>query len=727
MAQVLIVSNRLPMSVKKVAGKLEFKPSIGGLATGLSSYVKGRKSIWVGWPGIASEELNAQEKQTITSHLAKHNCYPIFLTKHQVEDYYNGYSNSILWPVFHNMTLGKSTDADQERWWKAYRAVNSIFLDTILSLAQQGSTIWVHDYQLLLLPEMLRAKHVDGHIGFFLHIPFPDFKTFSKIAQTKQLLKGMLGADLVGFHTTSYSENFIEACQESNLGIAGSKQIILETRTIHVTNFPIGIDYEKYAQASKLKSVKLAVKRYRKKYGHRKMIVAVDRLEPSKGLTERLKAFRDFLEANPRFRNKVTMVMVAAPSRMDLPVYQQLKVRLEKLSQEINKKYGTSHWQPVDFINDSLPFEEVNALYQLADIAFIAPLRDGMNLVAKEFVASKHKNGILILSQTAGASEELREALLVDPKKPSTVVAALSQAMSMPKRELRSRLKSMQQQTSTNTIHTWASGFVKTLQQPVVGVHTRTHALKDAHLKRLLADYHSTQKHLILLDYDGTLIPFMENFKVTKPPKKIMNIMRSLAANPANEIVIISGRQAADLEEWFGKLDIHLVAEHGAVIKKAGAKNWKNIENVNTEWKKMILPILEKYTTKTPHAMIEIKPHSLVWHYRGSPSYAAQKNAVIIKRVLKPLLKKYAIQIYQGNKILEIKDPQINKGNAVHHWLSPSHDFILAIGDDYTDEDLFESLSNTAYTIKVGSGRTKAAYRLKSVNEVTAFLEKLNK
>jgi trehalose 6-phosphate synthase/phosphatase len=170
-----------------------------------------------------------------------------------------------------------------------------------------------------------------------------------------------------------------------------------------------------------------------------------------------------------------------------------------------------------------------------------------------------------------------------------------------------------------------------------------------------------------------------------------------------------------------------LVAEHGAVIKKAGAKKWKNIENIDTEWKKMILPVLEKYTSATPHAMIEIKPHSLVWHYRGAPSYAAQKNAVIIKRVLKPLLKKYAIQIYQGNKILEIKDPQINKGNAVHHWLSPSHDFILAIGDDYTDEDLFETLSNTAYTIKVGNGRTKAAYRVKSVDEVTALLEKLNK
>lgn len=725
MAQVLIVSNRLPMSVKKVDGELEFYPSIGGLATGLSSYVKDRKSMWVGWPGIANEELNEQDKQIITSQLAKHNCYPVFLSKRQVDEFYNGYSNSVLWPVFHNLPLKQSPE--YEVWWKAYRAVNNLFLDNVLSLTQSDSTIWVHDYQLLLLPELLRSEHAGGHIGFFMHIPFPDFKTFSKISNMKQLLKGMLGADLIGFHTTSYSENFIQSCQETGLGLAGQKQVILQARSVHVTNFPIGIDYEKYAQAGKLKAVKQAVKRYRRKYGRRKIIVAVDRLEPSKGLTERLKAYRDFLDANRQFLGKIIMVMVAAPSRMDIPAYRQLKTRLDKLSEEINKTYGTEHWQPVDFINESLPFEEVSALYQLADIAFIAPLRDGMNLVAKEYVASKRKKGILILSQTAGASEELRDALLVDPKKPTTVIEALQQAMNMPRRELRGRLKNMQQQIAGNTIHTWAGSFVKTLQQPIPGTRPRTRPLKGKVLENMIKDYRTSRERLILLDYDGTLIPFMEDFKATRPPKKIISLMQQLIANPANEVVIVSGRQAADLDAWFGELKLHLVGEHGAVVKKAGAKKWRTIENVDTEWKKMILPILEKYTALTPHAKIEIKPHSLVWHYRAAPSYASQKNGVIIKKVLKPLLKKYGVQIFQGNKILEIKDPKVNKGHAVQRWLTPEHDLILAIGDDYTDEDLFESLVDSAYTIKVGTGRTYAAYRLKTVDDVTALLKQLNK
>lgn len=725
MARVLIVSNRLPMSVKKVDGKLEFYPSIGGVATGLASYVKDRKNIWVGWPGITSEEVSEEEKQIITNRLAKLHCHPVFLTKRQVDDYYNGYSNSILWPAFHNLQVKSSPDEDQ--WWKAYRSVNKLFAETVMSLVHSDTSVWVHDYLLLLLPEILRTEHASPHLGFFLHIPFPEFKTIQNINQIKPLLQGMLGADLIGFHTVSYSENFIQACQEAGVGIAGQKQVILPARNVQVTNFPIGIDYEKYAQSGKLRAVKQTVKKYRKKYGRRKIILAVDRLEPSKGLAERLKAYRDFLEMNPRFRNKVIMVMVAAPSRMDLKPYQQLKIKLEKLSHEINETYGTESWQPVDFINVSLPFEAVSALYQLADIAFIAPLRDGMNLVAKEYVASKHKNGILILSQTAGAAEELRDALIVDPKQPTSVTEALQQAMIMPRRELRHRLKNMQQQIAGNTIHTWAGSFVKALQKPIPGTRPRTRSLKGKQLKNVLKTIRQAENRLILLDYDGTLIPYVNDYTATQPPKKVIQLIQHLIDNPKNEVILVSGRQAHDLDRWFGDLKMHLVGEHGAVIKKAGAKKWNSYEYVNTEWKKAILPTLEKYTSLTPRAMIEIKPHSIVWHYRMSPSYYAQKNAVIIKRVLRQNLKKYGVQIFQGNKILEIKDPRINKGAAIQRWLSAKHDIVLAIGDDYTDEDLFQSLADSAYTIKVGSGRTYAAYRLKTVTEVTNFLQLLHK
>ncbi len=725
MSQVLIVSNRLPISVKKVAGKLEFYPSLGGLATGLSSYVKGSRNIWVGWPGIASNELNERDRIAITRELAKHNCHPVFLSQHQIDDYYNGYSNALLWPIFHSMPI-KELD-NQAHWLKAYRAVNKHFAEVVLSIARTDSSIWVHDYQLLLLPELLRAEHVEGSIGFFLHIPFPPYARFKRVEYAENLLIGMLGADLIGFHTTDYSNQFLKTCRRLGIGTIGDDQLILANRSVQVAKFPIGVDYKKYAQSNKLKAVKQAVKRYKRRYGNHRLIVAVDRLEPSKGLVERLRAYRDFLETNPEFRKKVIMAMVAAPSRMDLDSYQKLSEKLKKLSAEINTRYGTARWQPVDFINVALPFEEVTALYQLADVAFIAPLRDGMNLVAKEYVATKRDGGVLILSQTAGAAEELRDALLVDPKKPATVVEALKLSLTMPRHELLGRLKNMQEQIEGNTIQTWASGFVKTLQKPVPGTRPRVKSLGVKHVTKLVTDYKQSQKRLLLLDYDGSLVPFTEDYNDADPPKRVIELLKKLATDPANEVVVISGRRAANLNDWFGHLNISLVAEHGASIKRVGSHTWRTLENVNTEWKKAILPVLKKYASLTPRAEVEVKPHSLVWHYRGASPYYAQKYAVTIKHVLKPYLKNYGVALYQGNKILEIKNPHINKGEAIQPWLLIKHDFILAIGDDYTDEDTFLSVATSnAWAVKVGSGRTHANYRVKSTLEVIALLKKLS-
>lgn len=723
MAQVIIVSNRLPISVKKVDGKLEFFPSLGGLATGLSSYVKDRSNIWVGWPGITNEEITEHDRQAITHELAKHHCHPVFLTKKQVDGYYNGYSNGLLWPVLHSMPT-KDID-EQQAWFRVYKSVNARFNEVVLSFAHHGSTIWVHDYQLMLLPAMLRAEHVSGHIGFFLHIPFPKPSRLHKIEAIEQVLGGMLGADLVGFHTTSYSQNYLDACQKYGLGTAGDKQLIMPARTVQVTKFPIGVDYKKYAEASRLKAVKTAVKKFKKRYGNRKLIVAVDRLEPSKGLPERLKAYRDFLDANPIFRKKVVMVMVAAPSRMEMKTYQRLAVNLKKLSKEINAQFGTASWKPVDYIQRPLPFEEVSALYQLADVAFIAPLRDGMNLVAKEYVATKRSNGVLILSQTAGAAEELRDALLVNPNKPDTVIAALKQSLTMPQKELKTRLKNMQTQVAGNTIQSWAHTFVKTLNKPVPGTRPRVKTLNEKLESKLVDGYKQSPKRLIVLDYDGTIVPFTRDYDDVPPPKKVYAIIKKLAADPDNTVLIVSGRRASQLEAWFGALRVNLIAEHGAAIKKAGRLHWKLLEHEDTLWKRQLLLILDKYTALTPASSVEVKPHSLVWHYRASPPYYAQKYAVIIKRVLKPYLKKYGVKLYQGNKILEIKNPKINKGEALQPWLAKPYYFTLIAGDDYTDEDMFAVFAKReAALIKVGTGSTFANLRAADSEHIISLLKK---
>jgi trehalose 6-phosphate synthase/phosphatase len=728
MSQVVIVSNRLPVSVKKEDGKLQFHPSVGGLATGLSSYANNPENVWIGWPGIASDELTEDDKHTIVTELAKQNCSPVFLTKRQIDEFYNGYSNAVLWPLFHNLPKAKATEAQYKRWWQAYRSVNREFCEAVLSATRARTRIWVHDYQLLLLPDMLRTEIPTANIGFFLHIPFPAFKQFRTLPEHKRLLQGMLGADLAGFHTSGYVDAFMECALETGSSVIGARQLVVRNRVVRVGDFPMGIDYEKYASAGRSASVKAAVATFRKKYRGLKVIAAVDRMDPSKGLAERLRAYRELLDQAPELRGKVVFSMIAAPSRTEIDAYKRLSNQLDKLVSEINNAYGTGRWQPVDYMNTTKPFEEVTALFQVADVAFIAPLRDGMNLAAKEFIASKHGSGVLILSETAGAAEELRDALIVNPNKPATLVEGLQKALAMPKNELRTRLKNMQDQLSVNTVQAWAKTFVSTLQQPVpTGDLHRTKTLRGTSEAILLHDLRNSDKRLLLLDYDGSLVPFNANYRDAKPAKSTLNLLEKLASDKRNHVVVVSGRSSEDLDAWLGHLPLSLIGEHGACVRKAGHKRWHSLDSGTSRWKRAVRPIISQYADMTPGARMEEKSHSIVWHYRGAPAYYAQKHAVIIKRTLRPILRQYGLRIFQGNKILEIKDPRISKGEAIRPWLKGDYDFTLIVGDDFTDEDMFQIAHKKAYTIKVGRGRTAADYRLKSSADVKKLLNNVSR
>ena len=256
------------------------------------------------------------------------------------------------------------------------------------------------------------------------------------------------------------------------------------------------------------------------------------------------------------------------------------------------------------------------------------------------------------------------------------------------------------------------------------GTRRRTKTLNESTTRKVVAEYKSADKRLLLLDYDGSLVPFSNDFKSVTPPKSLLELLKRLRSDSCNQIVLISGRSAEDLQEWFGKLDINLVAEHGAAVKKAGAKSWQTHDRAESRWMTAVLPTLEKYAQLAPGSRVEIKPHSLVWHYRSTSPYHAQKYAVIIKRVLRPLVSTYGLQVFQGNKILEIKNPQINKGAAARPWLRQQHDFIFAIGDDFTDEELFAILPDDSNSIKVGKGRSFAKYRVTDARAVISLLRK---
>lgn len=722
MANTIIVSNRLPVSIKKGDNGFEAYPSVGGLATGLSSYANKRGNLWIGWPGIESDDLNDEDKVEISKLLRKYNCQPVFLTSKQLDDYYNGYSNSVLWPFFHSMKPDFSNEVKQ---WKAYREVNQRFADVVLTLSEPGATIWVHDYQLLLVPEMLRRQRPTDRIGFFLHIPFPPAKEFAKLDSAPALIRGILGVDLAGFHTKDYAKNFLEAAPVLTSAVPVDGGLTRRGRVVQVSDFPIGIDYVKFNQATHEKVVKAELASLRRKYYGKKVILTVDRLDPTKGFIERLEAYRTFLRETPELSGKVVMIMLAVPSREEVDAYAKLKVDVEELVKEINKEFGSKLWKPIVYMYKSVPFEYLSALYQLADVGFVAPIKDGMNLVAKEYVASQsgRNNGILILSQTAGAAQELKEALFVNHARPRSLVNALKESMTMPPKELKRRVDSLQDTISTNTIQAWAGDFMKTLEKPISG--QKVPPLTKLRQENLLRNYQGALKRLILLDYDGVLTPFRSDPNKAAPSPETIKILKKISAQKGNTVAVVSGRSKQDLEKWLGKLPLTLVAEHGGLIRQSG-REWDVFFDLPEDWKDIIKPALEKHARLTPGAFVEEKHSSLVWHFRSARPYFAQKNVAILKSALRPFLRQLGLKLYMGNKILEIKSPEITKGETVKRLLTENpYDFIMCIGDDFTDEDMFKALPKRAYTFKVGPGRTAARYRLKNTAEVQELLNRL--
>ena len=716
----MIVSNRLPLSVTKTDGKLTYHPSVGGLATGLSAYTRQRGTVWIGWPGIASDNLSDHDKQEITTELKKHRCKPVFLTQRQLDDYYSGYGNGVLWPLFHDLP----THPHNKRVWQAYQRVNKLFAEAALAVSTPDTTVWVHDYQLLLVPSLLRRGSQLQNIGFFLHIPFPAEAALRDLPETNELLRGMLGANLIGFHTRSYSQNFLHAC---DMELSSGRQqdfVLFNGRTVRVAEFPMGIDYARFLAATKLPNNRPELRKLRERYRPRTIILTVDRLDPSKGLEERLSAYRQLLREHPELHKKIVLVMIVAPSRTDIKEYAELKKRLDRLLREIASQFGERNWQPVDFIYRAVPLDSVMQYYQIADIAFITPLRDGMNLVAKEYLAS-NPNGVLILSTTAGAAEELHDAIQVDPTDPDSLVEGLYRALYLPKRELRARANRMRWRLKRFTVQTWANSFITTLQRPAQAARTPIHNLTTRRSRYLRADYHRASRRLLLLDYDGTLREFVTDPKLASPSPQLTKLLRRLGSNPANEVVMISGRSRQDLLEWFGNLPLALAAEHGAFFRRAGGKNWHHTTSVDPAWQAEVKDVFTDYLALTPGAIIEQKDAALVWHYRAASPFHAQKNLVAMRRQLKPVLKRYGLSEKQGHKMIEVHPSDVSKGRAAQEWVLHDFDFVLAIGDDATDEDMFNALPPGGYSIKVGFGSSAARYRLTGVPDVLRLLDSL--
>jgi len=678
----------------------------------------------MGWPGLTSEKLTAEDKDQIEKNLAAKNCIPVFLPKKQIENYYLGFCNKTIWPLFHYFPV---RTVYEEHFWKTYKQVNLTFCNEVMKIVKPGDYIWVHDYQLMLLPKLLRDKLPDLEIGFFLHIPWPSFELFRLLPWREEILGGLLGADLIGFHTYDYVRHFLSSvCRvvglEHTLG-----NVRVGNRVIKIDAFPMGIDYEKYSQAINNASVKRELEKIIQKVGKRKIIISIDRLDYTKGIIQRLEAFDLFLSKNPEYKGKVTLIIVAVPSRTGVEDYKALRNHLEQLIGRVNGEHGAIGYVPVWYLYRFMPFAKLMALYNAADVALVTPLRDGMNLIAKEFIATKTDGrGVLILSEMTGAASELGEALIVNANNKAEIMQAIKQALEMPLLEQFERNKLMQERLKRYDVLRWSSDFVNALcdikkTQQKLSVRK----LSQSTRQKLICDYTKSQKRLFLLDYDGTLVGFRGNPKQAGPDDEIMTLLQNLSSNSKNNVVIISGRDKATLSKWLGNLNLALVAEHGAWIKQKG-EDWQCIEPFRSDWKDTVRPVLELYTDRTAGSLVEEKDFSLVWHYRAVDPGLAYIRGQELRDALLNLTGNLDVGVFEGNKILEIRNPGISKGRAAKCWLAKQKwDFLLAAGDDYTDEELFGALPDGAYSIKVGLNISKAQFRVDTPDEIRSLLSEL--
>jgi trehalose 6-phosphate synthase/phosphatase len=724
LARLIIVSNRLPVKVTKRKSRLVFQSTIGGLATGLASFYKNQDGVWIGWPGLSAERLTKSGKAEVRSELAKEDCHPVFLTRNEIENYYYGFSNRTIWPLFHYFTQHTRYD---NGLWRAYKRVNETFCSAVLEIANPKDTIWVHDYHLMLLPQLLREELPKAAIGFFLHIPFPSFEVFRLLPWREELLHGLLGADLIGFHTYDYVQHFLYSVR-ALMGYENSfGQINTEDYAVKTDAFPMGIDYQEFSEMRHNKAVERETKRIRKKVGDRKIILSADRLDYTKGIPQRLEAFDRFLEKNPEYKGKITLILLAVPSRTKVVQYRRLKQLLDELAGRINGKHGTIDWMPIWYLYRTLPFHALVALYRVADIALVTPLRDGMNLMAKEYVATKGDDpGVLILSEMAGASKELGEAIVVNPNNGREVAKALKTALTMPESEQIEHNRAMQNRIKRYNVERWAIDFMDSLADVKRGQREiRSRRLTNKPKEALLSDYGICRRRLILLDYDGTLVPFTGNPQEAKPDHELILLLERITDEAANKLIIISGRDKDTLEAWFGQLGIGLIAEHGVWIKENG-QTWSSIERLRDDWKQEVRPILERYVDRTPGSFIEEKGFSLVWHYRKSDVALGSVRANELKNNLFNFTANLDLDLLEGNKVLEVMNSGVNKGRAASRWISKKDwDFILAAGDDWTDEDLFTALPDSAYSIKVGHGRSEARFHVDSLAEIRKLLHEM--
>ena len=719
--RLVVLSNRLPFTIEQQAGRLVVRRSSGGLVAALDPVLRSRGGVWIGWPGPGTgrvdEALAAQDPGI--------RYVPIPLSPKEVALYYGGFANRTLWPLFHYFVGRTSID---DATWRLYDRVNQRFAQAAAEHSTDSDLVWVHDYHLLRAPLHIRQLAPNRRVAFFLHIPFPAYDLFRLLPSARALIRGLLAADLVGFHITDYADHFM-TCAERLLGCEVDRStgvVQWEGRAVTVGAFPLGIDVEGMEALARQDGEPRRPAR-----DQPRSMIGVDRLDYTKGVHERLLALERLFERYPGYRRQVVFTQLLVPSREFVAEYRLLKREIDETVGRINGRFSDQGWSPIQYMVRSVSPAELAAFYRSGDVALVTPLRDGMNLVAKEYVAAQLEgDGVLVLSELAGAAQELQEAVLVNPFDPDSVADALHRALSMAEDERRARMAALRDRVGAHTVQDWVTHFLESADEASVRARAEAASPADLVLRRLEPWLRQRPTAALFLDYDGTLTPIASRPEEAVLSDAAREALRQAAQTHALDVTIVSGRSLEDIRRMVRVPGLTYVGNHGFEIEGPGFSHRIGGDRHRVAVDQAAVD-LEALAIRG--AQVEHKGVTISYHVRGVPPDDREEA----ERAAMVAMKHRGLRVTHGKMVVEGRPPlSWGKGHAVlyvlrarhgEHWTARLR--AIYVGDDITDEDAFRSLRGIGRSICVGPNRAAAAvpfdYTLPDSTAVIQLLRRL--
>lgn len=724
----LIVSNRMPISFKlrEDGTGHDLVRSPGGLVTALQPVHIQDNALWIGVPG----QVDLSD-QTIQDQLKQNAFVPVDVPEDLYSLYYNELSNGAIWPLFHYFPTYAKFSRDA---WEGYRKVNQIFCDRICQIAESDDIVWIHDYQLMLLPEMLRSARPDLQIGYFHHIPFPASEVLRIFPWRTDVLNGLLGADLVGFHTLEYARHFVSAASRLLGFDSRGEDVLCGDRLVKVGAFPLGIDTEVVERATHDPAHCQKLEDLQRTFAGKKLILGVDRLDYTKGIRERLMAYQQFLAKHPEYRESAVFLQLCVPSRVEVLPYENLREEVEWLVGRINGEFGTATHTPVQYLFQSASFAELTALYRFADICLVTPLRDGLNLVCKEYIAAKKdSDGVLILSEFAGAAEEMGEAVLVNPFNPNSLVSALEHAMRMTAFEKAERMQAMKRRVRDFDNSQWVRSYFELLHEAVEKNHdTKRSELISFELDRVLDRVRVTERVWFCLDLDAILTGQRAGrWQNLDPEDGLFSLLAYVEEKTNGRVVLLSRQSASSLEKRFGDSKALLLAENGALVREPSAREWTatltdpSLETVRAE----VGRVLERCVRRVPRSSVEFMQFGIVWEFERSNSIFAHNLALQTFYSLNEMLANTAFQCILGRRHLEVRPVVSTKLRGLSEaWRREGlgeRELLVTIGDSKIDEDIFRAFASQNVPINLGLMRDKGQLMVRGALQLQGIIQKI--